>query len=279
MIETEQNLQMTESTVQSPVERGIMLAEKQYNEIVEQSEKAALLEQSFLSGLLDDTENSTVSPESRTQTTADPSSMTAQERLALLGETILDRGGMPTAEQLAAMGLDEPTARGIQSLVWLSKEGNPTARRAVEAMADLTDPQLRLEDKSSVNADYLLREDIPMRTDLKPQELVDELITSGQKFTLEDILVVTKDTDGMLLWLERGNKKSGLIHILERHAEDFTSQGIEDVPQLINDLLQIPPVKKGENSKGPYADYVFNGTTYRVAYGTNGYIVSVYPID
>ena len=73
-----------------------MLAEKQYSEIVERSEKTAFLEQSFLSGLMDDTENSTVSPESRTQTTADPSSMTAQERLALLGEIVLEMGGMPS---------------------------------------------------------------------------------------------------------------------------------------------------------------------------------------
>ena len=33
------------------------------------------------------------------------------------------------------------------------------------------------------------------------------------------------------------------------------------------------------NAKGLFADYVFNGNSYRVAYGTNGFIVSFYPID
>jgi len=30
--------------------------------------------------------------------------------------------------------------------------------------------------------------------------------------------------------------------------------------------------------KGPFADYLVDGNIYRVAYGTNGFIVSFYPI-
>lgn len=55
-----------------------------------------------------------------------------------MGTALLDKGGMPSDAQLAAMGMDEATARGIQSLVWLATEGDPTARHAVEAMIDLT---------------------------------------------------------------------------------------------------------------------------------------------
>ena len=64
--------------------------------------------------------------------------LTAQERLALLGAALLDKGGMPSDAQLSAMGIDEAAARGIQSLVLLSKENNHTDRRKVEAMIDLT---------------------------------------------------------------------------------------------------------------------------------------------
>ena len=81
------------------------------------------------------------------------------------------------------------------------------------------------------------------------------------------------------MWLENGNSKAGLTHILERHAGDFASQGINDVPKLLNDVLDTNPIKTGSNAKGLYADYVLNGNTYRVAYGTNGFIVSFYPID
>ena len=82
-----------------------------------------------------------------------------------------------------------------------------------------------------------------------------------------------------MLWLEQGNTKSGLTHILERHRDDFVSQDIDNIPQPLNDILKNTPIKMGSNSKGPFSEYVFNGNTYRVAYGTNGYIVSFYPID
>ena len=114
---------------------------------------------------------------------------------------------------------------------------------------------------------------------LKPQNLMDELASSGVKYNPDDVIAVTKTADGKLLWLEQGNTKSGLTHILERHADDFASQGIDDIPQLLKDVLKNTPIKTGSNSKGLFADYVLNGNTYRVAYGTNGYIVSFYPID
>lgn len=115
--------------------------------------------------------------------------------------------------------------------------------------------------------------------DLKPQALLDELMNSGEKCNLDEVIVVTKTTDGMLLWLEQGNTKTGLTHIQGRHSGDFASQGVDDIPQLINEILKTDPIQKGQNQKGLYADYVLNGNTYRLAYGTNGYIVSFYPID
>ena len=86
-------------------------------------------------------------------TLASQSPLTVQERRAMLGEAILDMGGMPKADQLEAMGMDEATARGIQSLVLLSKENDPTARRAVEAMIDLTDPEIQIDLKQDADAD------------------------------------------------------------------------------------------------------------------------------
>ena len=106
-----------------------------------------------------------------------------------------------------------------------------------------------------------------------------EPLNSGEKCNLDEVIVVTKTTDGTLLWLEQGNSKTGLTHIQDRHLEDFASQGVDDIPQLINEILKTEPIKKGQNQKGLYADYALNGNSYRLAYGTNGYIVSFYPID
>ena len=64
--------------------------------------------------------------------------LTAQERLALTGKAILEKGGMPTPEQLDAMGESEATARGAQTLILMSKEGSPEEQRAVKAMIDAT---------------------------------------------------------------------------------------------------------------------------------------------
>ena len=109
--------------------------------------------------------------------------------------------------------------------------------------------------------------------------LLDELANSGVKYNTDDVVTVMKNSDGKLMWLENGNSKAGLTHILERHADDFASQGVSDIPNLLENVLSTSPVKTGSNAKGLFADYMLNGNSYRVAYGTNGFVVSFYPID
>ena len=49
---------------------------------------------------------------------------------------------------------------------------------------------------------------------LKPKELMDDLANSGVKYNAEAVIMVTRMTDGSLVWLEEGNSTSGLTHIL-----------------------------------------------------------------
>ncbi len=114
---------------------------------------------------------------------------------------------------------------------------------------------------------------------LKNPILMEELKNSGVKYNPKDVIAITKTADGKLLWLESGNSSSGLKHIVDGHAADFTAKGINDIPQFLNDVLQTSPVNTGKSAKGLFADYVVNESKYRVAYGTNGYVVSFYPID
>ena len=113
---------------------------------------------------------------------------------------------------------------------------------------------------------------------LKPQNLMDELANSGVKYNPDDVIAVTKMPDGKLVWLEKGNANAGLEHILARHAEDFAAKGVNDIPSFLYDILSTNPITIGTNEKGLFADYIFNGNKYRIAYGTNGYIVSFFPV-
>lgn len=106
-----------------------------------------------------------------------------------------------------------------------------------------------------------------------------ELADSGVKYNVDDVVMVTKTPEGKLLWLEKGNDSAGLKHIVNGHATDFAAKGVEDIPSFLNEVLKTDAVKVGSGVKGPFAEYIVNGTRYRVAYGTNGYIVSFYPID
>ncbi|MBC1581033.1 hypothetical protein IA800_12420 [Listeria seeligeri] len=90
--------------------------------------------------------------------------------------------------------------------------------------------------------------------------------------------MVTKNTEKDLLWLEYGNNKTGLNHIEVRHANDFSKRGIKNIPEFIYDMLKIKPINIVESSRVVNATYLVNGKKYLIAYGKNGFIVSVYPI-
>ncbi|HHQ0978202.1 TPA: LXG domain-containing protein, partial [Listeria innocua] len=106
------------------------------------------------------------------------------------------------------------------------------------------------------------------------KNLLDELATSGVKYNPEEVVMITKNLDGKLLWLEKGNNKAGLKHIVDGHAVDFEARGIKDIPSFLNEVLKNKPIKTGDGKNGPFANYLIKGVKYRVAYGTNGFIVS-----
>lgn len=110
-------------------------------------------------------------------------------------------------------------------------------------------------------------------------DLLDELASSGVKYNPDDVIMVTKNVEGKLMWLEKGNSKAGLEHILAGHEEHFANKGIKDIPDFLQYLLNTEPLKIGSNKRGFFAEYVFANNKYRVAYGTNGFIVSFYPLD
>ncbi|WP_238595415.1 hypothetical protein [Streptococcus suis] len=82
---------------------------------------------------------------------------------------------------------------------------------------------------SSAASRFSLNE--PVRN-LKRPELMEELANSGYKYDVDAVILVNKNTDGKLLWLEKGTSKAGYDHIVLRHGDDFENLGITDIPQL-----------------------------------------------
>lgn len=115
----------------------------------------------------------------------------------------------------------------------------------------------------------------------KSQKLMDELKNSGVKYTEKDVVLVAKNYYGKLLWLEKGNKSSGLKHIEIRHQKEFGEN--TDIKDLLMKILPLKPVKRFSRGKGKRLSDVYlykkNSKHYLVAYGDNGYIVSFYPYE
>ena len=116
--------------------------------------------------------------------------------------------------------------------------------------------------------------------------LIDELKRRNEKFTEEDIQFITRDTSGNIVWLESGNPKAGLTHIIERHEKDFKDKcniSKEELPNFLNEVFSngeilyngIVNEKPGYTRIIKYKDNYF----FQAGVGTNGFIISTYPIS
>ena len=124
--------------------------------------------------------------------------------------------------------------------------------------------------------------------------LVKQLLDKGVKINLNDTLFVAKDKTGLIVWLEKGSSKAGLNHILNGdgktpgHADDFKKAfGVSrsDVPKFLKNvisngkLVSNKTIVLGSGKVGYERIYYYNGSYHLVTgIGTNGYIVSAYPI-
>ncbi len=128
---------------------------------------------------------------------------------------------------------------------------------------------------------------IPNISDEASQILIAELEKNKIKFTKEDMLFITKDKSGQIVWLEEGNKKGGLKHILDGHANNICKKLSVSPENLVNTIKDI--VTNGEvmccniaikNGRETLEKVYLHKNEYYMlgAVGTNGFIVSIYPI-
>ena len=116
--------------------------------------------------------------------------------------------------------------------------------------------------------------------------LIEEVQSHGYKINPDEVIGITKDPSGKIIWLEKGHlggKPSGLAHIIDAHESNFNAKGIasDDIADYV-----LTAVSKGDivgyqgKGKGrPIYEVEYQGKTYQVAVtvGDNGYIVGANP--
>ena len=96
------------------------------------------------------------------------------------------------------------------------------------------------------------------------RQLVNELIDNNVKINPKDVVAITEDSLGKIVWLEKGHlgkNASGLKHILDTHESQFAKQGIkaDEIPQYL-----MTAVKTGH-----VVDYQGKGVTIYSVYSNN----------
>ena len=145
----------------------------------------------------------------------------------------------------------------------------------------------RTEGSVQVDYDYGIKEE----TD---ESLKAELRKNNIKFSEADIVFITRDKSGQIVWLENGSSSAGLTHILDGkdgspgHAIDFEHAfGVkrEDVGSFLKEVIKNGTVVSNKlvdlaNGRQGYERiYEYIGNYYTMTgIGTNGFIVSAYPI-
>lgn len=150
-------------------------------------------------------------------------------------------------------------------------------------------PQIALEQGTlaAISAENERRLESLEYTTMVNEALVSELKNAGLKFKREDMVFVTRDKTGQVVWLERGNTAAGMEHIRSRgHDEQFARAfGIPktEVERYLYKVVSQGAVVSNQvrhigSRTGYERVYYFEGRYCVVTgIGSNGFIVSAYP--
>ncbi len=109
--------------------------------------------------------------------------------------------------------------------------------------------------------------------------LIAEVQANGEKISPDKVEMITRDPSGKVVWMETGNNRSGLEHIIDKHGKEFNGRGIsnENIPNYVLEAVHQGNVVGTQGKRNPRTVYEFtyNGKKQRIAVqvGSNGYIV------
>jgi filamentous hemagglutinin len=109
------------------------------------------------------------------------------------------------------------------------------------------------------------------------------LAAKGVKFTPENVVATGTTPSGQIVFLEIGNSRAGLQHIIEGHASDFANIGVSEaqIPNVVMQAVREGNIVGYQGSGTGRAIYqtTVNGQSQRIAVtiGDNGFIVGANP--
>jgi hypothetical protein len=113
--------------------------------------------------------------------------------------------------------------------------------------------------------------------------LFDELGNLGAKFAKEATVGIVKNPKGNISWLEIGNEKAGLMHIMQRHSKEFASWGLTNDEQVSKLILETISNGGGKaiGDGAEIFEVTINGAKkqLKVVTGSNGFIVTAHPFS
>jgi hypothetical protein len=114
--------------------------------------------------------------------------------------------------------------------------------------------------------------------------LIAEVRRQGHKITLERVVRIGRDRQQRVVWLEEGNERAGLQHILgPKRVAQFEDAGVakEDITDVVfTAATERKPIGVTGKDRNVYVT-TYHGRTLRVAVtvSNNGYIVSANPVS
>lgn len=113
--------------------------------------------------------------------------------------------------------------------------------------------------------------------------MLDELAANGVKFTPENVIATTRNSSGQVVFLETGNSKAGLQHIMEEHGSQFAQMGVSEaeIPGVVMKAVSEGKLVgyQGTGIGRPIYELTINGQPQRIAVtvGDNGFVVGANP--
>nr|WP_308361623.1 VENN motif pre-toxin domain-containing protein [Serratia marcescens] len=117
------------------------------------------------------------------------------------------------------------------------------------------------------------------KNSLTTKSLFKEMTIQGVKFTPENVVGAAKDNSGKIIFLEKGNSKSGLQHIVEEHGDQFAQIGVSEarIPDVVMKAVTDGKIVgyQGAGAGRPIYETMIDGKKYNIAVtvGSNGYVV------
>jgi hypothetical protein len=204
--------------------------------------------------------------------------------------TLMDADVSRRTQSLAARLFAATTIATIGTLVPLTLEdaaidaatyGLGRIRRIGPALERALD---RIREAGRVGLDWVL--DISNRAvqrvvGNRREQLISELSSNGIRHTPEDIVSISRASDGTIVFLERGTSRAGLQHIVAEHGDDFARRGIteEEIPDAIMAAVTRGHIVGTQGESRPIYEVFYNGRIERIAVtvGSNGFIVGANP--